>query len=130
MAARGDFLRELRMVLSRLADHVGSDLDPMAVPLVEHARNAFPLAVGDPGVGGRVGWRGRETPMSVTLKFTSLRPSLLPSGPAAPSRSCGGSPNGRADSAPPLPGAPRGRRRSWGRRAMLRASPPRARASR
>ena len=49
------------MVLSRLADHVGSDLDPMAVPQIEHARNAFPIAIGEPGVGGRVGWHvGRE----------------------------------------------------------------------
>jgi hypothetical protein len=57
MAARDDVLRELRMVPGRLADHVGSDLDPMAAPQIEQARNAFPIAIGEPGVGdGVVGW--------------------------------------------------------------------------
>jgi hypothetical protein len=47
-----DLARQLRMAARRFADHVRRHLDAMLVPQIQQARDAFAVAVGEPGVGG------------------------------------------------------------------------------
>ena len=61
VAARDDVLGEFRMAPDRLADHVGSDLDSMAIPEIEHAWDSLAVAIGEPGIGSGIGGHaGRE----------------------------------------------------------------------
>jgi hypothetical protein len=50
-----DFPGELRMALSRLADHVRGHLDGgVPIPQIQHARDALAVAIGEPGIGRQV----------------------------------------------------------------------------
>src|SRR5439155_25578091 len=61
VAARDDFPAELRMAPDRFADHMGSDLDSMAIPEIEHAWDSLAVAIGEPGIGSGIGGHaGRE----------------------------------------------------------------------
>jgi hypothetical protein len=54
VAASDNFLGESWMAFGGLADHVGGHFNAVAVPQVEQAGDALPVAVGEPCVGGSV----------------------------------------------------------------------------
>src|SRR5258708_6458634 len=51
VATRDDLLGKRRMILGRLADHMGGDLDAVSIPQVEQAGNALAGPAGAPCVG-------------------------------------------------------------------------------
>jgi hypothetical protein len=54
MSTLDDFLCELRMALSRFANHVPGYLHAVPIRQIQHRRDTLPVALGEPSIGGRV----------------------------------------------------------------------------